>query len=99
MEDKVRNIIKSAIEELNEQLEDDKKLAYSNETRLIGRCAAIDSMDFVTLITIIEELILDGLDKDIMIVSDKTFSREKSPFYSIGTLTDLVIELVRGGEG
>ncbi len=96
MEEKIKNIIREAIEELNEQLEDDKRLTYSEDVRLIGRKANIDSMDFVTLVTIIEELIGDELDKDIHIVSDKAFSREKSPFYSIGTLTDFVAELVRG---
>ena len=91
----IENIIKDAIEELNEQLDDDKKIQYSPDTRLIGKNASIESMDFVTLITIIEELVSNKLDKDIKIVSDKAFSREHSPFYSIGTLTNFVSELVK----
>lgn len=98
MEEKIKNIIEEAIEELNEQLDDDKKLAYSEEVRLIGKKANVDSMDFVTLITIIEELISDKLDKDIHIVSDKAFSRERSPFYSVGTLTEFIVELAKEAE-
>lgn len=89
---KVDNIIKQAVEELNEQRE--VKLNYSPETRLVGGETEIDSMEFVTLVSIIEELISDEFDKDIRIVSDRAFSREHSPFRSIGTLTAFVEELL-----
>lgn len=95
MENEIQNIIKDAVEELNEQLETEKKIEFNPEIRLIGKQSSIESMDFVTLVTIIEELISDRLNKDIRIVSDKAFSRERSPFHSIGTLTDFVIELVK----
>ncbi len=94
MKTKIENIVKQAVEELNEQKESDSKLNYSPDTRLIGKHAEIDSMEFVTLVSIIEELVGDEFDKDIRIVSDKAFSRERSPFYSIGTLIDFVTELV-----
>lgn len=95
MENEIQNIIKDAVEELNEQLETEKKIEFNPEVRLIGKQSSIESMDFVTLVTIIEELISDRLNKDIRIVSDKAFSCERSPFHSIGTLTDFVIELVK----
>ena len=98
MKSKIENIIKQAVEELNEQKDADNQLKYDPETRLIGRHAEIDSMEFVTLVSIIEELVGDEFDKDIRIVSDKAFSRERSPFYSIGTLTDFVVELVEAAE-
>ena len=94
MKEKVEKIIKDAVDELNEQIEAEKMLNYSPDTRLIGKHAEIDSMEFVTLVTIIEELVGDEFDKDIRIVSDKAFSKERSPFYSIGTLTDFVVELL-----
>ena len=89
----VENIIKQAVEELNEQREE--KLSYNPETRLIGKNAEIDSMEFVTLVSIIEELISDEYDKSIRIVSDRAFSQERSPFYSIATLTNFVEELLK----
>lgn len=94
MKEQVKKIVAEAIEELNEQLDDDKKLSFDPEVRLIGRKAMIDSMSFVTLISIIEELVSDELDKDIEIVSAKAFSQERSPFYNIGTLIDFVTSLV-----
>lgn len=95
VEEKVKNIMEEAVEELNEQLEDGQKITCSDDVRLIGKKATVSSIDFVTLITIIEELVSDKLDKEIMIVSDRAFSRERSPFYSIGTLTDFVVELLK----
>ena len=94
MKSQIEEIIRLAVEELNEQQEEDNQLSYAPDTRLIGKHAEIDSMEFVTLITIIEELISDKYDKEIRIVSDKAFSQERSPFYSIETLTDFVVELV-----
>ena len=58
MENEIQNIIKDAVEELNEQLETEKKIEYNPEVRLIGKQSSIESMDFVTLVTIIEELFL-----------------------------------------
>ena len=92
----VENIIKQAVEELNEQREE--KLSYNPETRLIGKNAEIDSMEFVTLVSIIEELISDEYDKSIRIVSDRAFSQERSPFHSIATLTTFVEELLKEAE-
>ncbi len=94
MKDQIREILKESVDELNEQLDDEKKILFSEDVRLIGKKSLLDSMDFVTLITIIEERISDQMDRDIRIVSDKAFSMERSPFYSIGTLIDYVTELV-----
>ena len=90
--DKVVEILKEAIQELNEQL--DEKISYDEELRLIGKDAALDSMGIVVFVTIIEELIDDKFNCLIEIVSDKAFSREYSPFYSIGTLKEFVVELI-----
>lgn len=94
MKEKIKRIMEDAVQELNEQLSENEKISYNEEVRLIGKSAALDSMAFVTLITIIEELIEDELNRTIEIVSDKAFSREHSPFYSMKSLTDFIVELL-----
>lgn len=94
----IKDLIKESIDELNEQLDDDKQLMYSSEVRLLGKNASIDSMEFVTFITILEERISDELDQDIKIVSDKAFSRERSPFLSFESLEEFVTELIKDVE-
>lgn len=92
MEEQVKEIICDAMAELNEQLDPDKKVEYSETLKLVGSKAALDSISFVTLIAIIEDLVSDRLGKNIMIVNDKAFSREKSPFRSVLSLSDYIIE-------
>ena len=95
MKEQIANILKEAIEELNEQLDEDEKVIYGDETRFIGSQACIDSITFVTFITIIEELIEDKLDKTVHLVNEKAFSSKRSPFYSIATITEYIEELIK----
>lgn len=94
MEGKIKVIIAEAIEELNEQLDPEVRIQYDEGLRLIGSKAVLDSISFVTLITIIEDKIIEAMDKSIIIVSDKAFSQERSPFYSIATLTQYIAGLM-----
>ena len=94
MREKINEILREAVEELNEQMDADKKIEFSEELRLVGSNAALDSISFVTLIAITEDLIREKLGKNIMIVNDKAFSQERSPFRSISALTDYINGLI-----
>lgn len=48
--EQIRALIKEALDELNEQLDEEAKVPFSDETRFIGSKACIDSMSFVTLV-------------------------------------------------
>ncbi len=91
----IKEILKIAIDELNEQLEDDEKVEFSENTKFIGSNACIDSITFVTLISIIEELIEDQYNKTIHLVNEKAFSQKRSPFYSIETITAYIEDLLK----
>lgn len=95
MDESILSIIRDAVDELNEQMGENQRIAYSEELRLIGSKAALDSISFVTLIAIIEDLISERLEKDLIIVNDKAFSMERSPFYSIGSLASYIEELLK----
>lgn len=98
MKEQITEILKEAIAELNEQLDDNEKIAFNDETRFIGSHACIDSMGFVTLVSIIEELISDKIGKNVQLVNEKAFSQKHSPFYSIATLTDYIETLINEAE-
>lgn len=95
MKEQIKSLLKEAIEELNEQLDDNEQVQFNDETRFIGTHACIDSITFVTLITIIEELIEDKFDKTVHLVNEKAFSSKRSPFYSIETMTNYIEELLK----
>jgi acyl carrier protein len=94
MKEKINFILNEAIEELNEQLEEDKQLVCEPSERLIGSKGKLDSLAFVTLVSIIEDRLFDDLGLSIQLVSDKAFSKERSPFYSVGSLCDFIEELI-----
>lgn len=98
MRDQIIEILKEAVSELNEQMEDDEKIVFNDETRFIGSHACIDSMGFVTLVSIIEELIVDKTGKSVQLVNEKAFSQKHSPFYSIATLADYIETLINEAE-
>ncbi len=91
----IKEILKLAIDELNEQLEDDEKVEFSDDVRFIGSKACIDSITFVTLISIIEELIEEKYNKTIHLVNEKAFSQKRSPFYSIETMSAYIEDLLK----
>lgn len=95
MKNNIKLILKEAIEELNEQLDDEEKVEFNEETRFVGSNACLSSINFVTLITIIEELVEDKLDKTVHLVNEKAFSAKRSPFYSIETFTEYIEELLK----
>ena len=95
MKETIKLVLKESIDELNEQLDDDEKINFNEETRFVGSKACLSSINFVTLITIIEEIIEDKLNKTIHLVNEKAFSSKRSPFYSIETFVDYIEELIK----
>ncbi len=95
MKEEIKQIIKNAVDELNEQLDDDEKIILTEDTRFVGSKSRIDSINFVTLVSIIEELIENKYSKKIYLVNEKAFSSKHSPFYSVETMSDYILELLK----
>ena len=90
-----KEILKQAIEEINEQLDENEKIKFSPDTHFIGSNACMDSITFVTFISTIEELIEDKLGKTVHLVEEKAFSQKRSPFYSIDTMSAYIDQLLQ----
>ena len=85
---KILQIIYSAIDELNQQLPE--RLEKSADTVLFGEGAKLDSLGLVNLIVITEQKAEEALGATITLADEKAMSRENSPFKSIGTLADYI---------
>ena len=94
LKENIEAIIRDALDEVNEQRGEDRKLEYSLGMRIMGRDSELGSLDFVTLVMVVEELVSERLGKDISIVSDQAFSQERSPFATAESLADFISELV-----
>lgn len=96
MKDQIKKIILDSITELNEQLEDEKKLPIDDNIPLFGRDGWLDSLDFVNLIVIIEDNIFNAFNKSITIVSEKAFSLKYNPFANVERLTQYIQNILAG---
>jgi acyl carrier protein len=72
----------------------DRKL--TPETRLLGADAVIDSMGLVNLIVEVEQRLAERFSVSCTLADARAMSRQKSPFRSIGSLSEYVAEVVHG---
>ena len=91
----IENLIISSVKEINEQLPQEQQLGQSTKTVLFGKDGKLDSLGLVTLLVIIEQNIEDELDVSITIADERAMSQKRSPFRTIGTLTDYIDMLLR----
>ena len=98
MKEKIQEIILDSLKEFNKEKAKDEVLEISNDTILLDKQGKLDSLDFITLIVIIEENISDKLGKNITIVSERAFSKKYSPFKNVESLTEFIVELVESEE-
>jgi acyl carrier protein len=68
---------------------------FQESTRLIGHEAVLDSMGLVSLLLDIEQSISEQFDVVIIIADERAMSQKRSPFRSVESLTDYVLDLVK----
>ena len=96
MEEKLKNLVISSLNELKDTNNLDFEI--NDETILLGENAVMDSFDFVSFVSTLEEKIADEFDKSITVVSEKAFSKKYSPFKTIDRIADYIIELLNEAE-
>ena len=85
MKEEIRKILSDALDEvspiLTEQVSyNDDLVLWSNQECLF------DSMALIAFVSAVEVMILDTFDREIIIVSEKAFSQQHSPFRTMETL-------------
>jgi acyl carrier protein len=92
--DKIVALIYEVIDEENEVREQDKQIVKSLETLFLSKDGGLDSLGLVSLIVATEEKIVDSLDAEITIADAKAMSQKNSPFKSVNSLADYILELL-----
>jgi len=93
-EKQIEKLIIETLNELNEGLPDEEKIAVTTQTELFGPKAQIDSLSLVSLIVNIESKICNELNHDISLTDDRAMTRAESPFLNFQTLKNYILELV-----
>lgn len=64
---------------------------------LLGSEALVDSLGLVNVIIEVEQVLLDEHDLSVTIVDEKAMSEARSPFRTVGTLADHVVQALGQG--
>jgi len=93
--DEILAIVLSALESLNEELDEAARVEIGPTTPLFGADATLDSLSLVSVIVDVETALTMKWDAPISLTDDRAMSREVSPFDDVGTLTDYILELLQ----
>ena len=83
-----------AIDEVNEQLPEGQNLEKSLETVLLGSSGKLESINLVNLLVAIEENIEETFGIPISITDERAVSEKNSPFRTVETLCNFVLNLL-----
>ena len=95
--EQVRAVVYRAVDEINEELPDVRRLVKHPSTVLFGADATIDSMILVAFIVATEEQIRDEFGISVTLANEKAMSMERSPFRTLSTFIDYVRDVVGTG--
>ena len=94
MKEKIRErLIKLLVQFVEEnEIELDMDVVLDENIRLIGTSSIFDSMELVQFIVEVESLLDEEFELEIELTSEKAMSRRNSPFISINTLTEYIVD-------
>lgn len=86
--ERIARAVHSAVDDLNRQLPAGVSIDKAPDAPLYGKSGKLESLDFVTFIMEVEEKMRAEFGVDVMITDENLLSKEKSPFSTLGTLTE-----------
>ena len=90
-EENILNAIFSAIDTVNDDLSKKRKISKSIDENLYGKNGCLDSLGLVNLIVALEEEIEDEFDIALVLTDEKALSQKNSPFQSIRSLSNFIL--------
>ena len=91
----IENLIITSIKEINEQLPQEQQLGQSTKTVLFGKGGELDSLGLINLVVAVEQNIEDEFDVTITLADERAMSQKRSPFKTVGTLTNYIEILLK----
>ena len=96
--EKILEIIYKAVGMHNQKASAEQRLGQTPDTVLFGSEGMLDSLQFVSLILSIEEMVQEELESPVAVVDDRALSRTPSPFLTLGSLAEYIGELMEEEE-
>ena len=89
----LQNELLKLLEDSINENEIELDITVDENTRLIGSSAIFDSFELVAFIVEAEQYLEEQYGKQIQLASTKAMSRRNSPFISVKTLSEFIIEI------
>jgi hypothetical protein len=90
IKDRLLKLLAQFVEE--NEIELNEEINLNENIRLIGTSSIFDSMDLVQFIVEVESFLDDEFEIEIELTSEKAMSRRNSPFISINTLVEHIVD-------
>ena len=96
MKDKIMELLRDIIAELNEELQYESLNNINEDTPIFGDDAGIDSLSLAFLVSQAEVRVDEELGHQVVLADEKAMSMRNSPYRTVGTLIDFIIERIGG---
>ena len=88
--EEITKAIFDALDEINEQLPEGRKLEKSLDTVLYDRSGQLDSLQLVNLIVATEQGIEEAFNRVVVLADEKAVARERSPFRTVRSFAEYI---------
>jgi len=98
MKDKIFTILTEVISELNEELLYESLENITSETGIFGDDDGIDSLSLAFMISQIEIQISEQMDLHVVLADEKAMSMHNSPYRTVGSLVNFIVERLEAAD-
>lgn len=99
MKDQIMQLLRDIIAELNEELQYEWLNNVHEDTPIFGDDAGIDSLSLAFLVSQAEIRVDEELGHQVVLADEKAMSMRNSPYRTVGTLIDFILERIGGTNG
>ena len=90
----IENLVLGSLRLLNEEKQDDKKIPVASGTVLLGTGTQLDSLDFVVVITDIEERLQNAIGSEFELAVEMQSEDGSNPFRSVESLCEHIAAIL-----
>ena len=94
----IRGIVNDSLNAINEEKAEGSKIPISDDTVLLGTGTLLDSLDFVLLVTNVEEGLQNLTGQEVAIGADLQSFEEENPFRTVATLSNHIETILQLGQ-
>ena len=90
----VQDLVRASIVSVNEEKLGGEQIPTGEDTVLIGSGTVLDSLDFILLVTNIEERLYASTKRQYQLVQDMGAFDNNNPFRTVASLSDHIISVI-----